>query len=70
VVEAPAVQDATEAARVPPGLPVDVVIVVADEDGYTDPAMKGPPYMWCWTGGPTWYYVRDYPIPLPWKRKG
>jgi hypothetical protein len=20
-------------------------------------------YMWCWSAGPRWYYVRDHPVP-------
>jgi hypothetical protein len=52
------------ADRVPIGLPTDAVIVVADADGYNDRAMKGPPYMWTWEGASTWFYVKDYPIPL------
>jgi hypothetical protein len=50
-------------ANVPTGLPADAVIVVADANGYTGAAMKGPPYMWCWIGGETWFYITDHPIP-------
>ena len=46
--------------QVPPGS----VIVVADKKGYTDDKMKSEPYMWCWVNGPTWYYVKDFPIPI------
>lgn len=54
-----------ESPRLPPSFPgPSAVIVVADADGYTDKAMKGPPYMWCWIGGPQWFYLNDYPIPL------
>jgi hypothetical protein len=47
----------------PFGFPSDAVVVVMDKDGYTDGNMKGEPYMWTWIGGPTWLYVKDYPIP-------
>jgi hypothetical protein len=50
--------------RVPVGFPPDAVIVVADAGGYTDRQMKGPPYIWCRIGGPTWFYVDKYPIPV------
>lgn len=49
--------------RVPPDMPADAVIVVADAKGYTDAEMKGPPYMWCWIDGPQWFYVTDFPVP-------
>lgn len=52
------------AVRVPPGFPPGAVLVIADADGYTDHAMKGPPYMWCWINGPEWYYVKDFPVPI------
>lgn len=47
-----------------PEVPVGATIVVADERGYTDDAIRGEPYMWCWLGGTTWYYVKDHPVPL------
>ena len=46
----------------------DAVVVVADANCYTDRSMKGEPYMWCWINGPTWFYVKDYPIPVSRKR--
>lgn len=49
--------------RLPFGFPSDAVIVIADADGYTDRQMKGEPHMWTWINGPTWFYVKDYPIP-------
>ena len=53
----------TPVRRIPPDLPAGAVIVIADEKGYADAAMKGEPLTWCWLGGPTWFYVKDYPIP-------
>jgi hypothetical protein len=50
--------------RLPFGFPVDAVIVIADADGYTNRRMKGEPYLWTWIDGPTWFYVKDYPIPV------
>ena len=49
--------------RLPFSFPADAVIVIADADGYTDRQMKGEPHMWTWINGPTWFYVKDYPIP-------
>ena len=51
--------------QVPPGS----VIVVADKKGYTDDMMKSEPYLWTYippdgTCAPTWYYVKDFPIPI------
>lgn len=46
-----------------PVVPNDAVIAVMDKDGYTDKAMRSKPYMWCWIGGETWYYVDEFPIP-------
>jgi hypothetical protein len=68
-IQPPAVENTAQEAlvappRVPVGLPADAVIVVADEDAYTDTAMKGPPYMWTWIGATTWYYVKDYQVPV------
>jgi len=58
-----------KAPRLPPGFPTDAVIVVADESGnYPSDRRFKVPHMWCWIGGPRWFYVSDFPIPLP--RKG
>jgi hypothetical protein len=56
--------DATELPRLPFGMPADAVIVVMDKDAYTDQSMKGEPYMWTWIGATTWFYVKDYPVPV------
>jgi hypothetical protein len=57
--EPPAVVD-----RVPPDFPPDAVIVIADADGrYSDDRRFSGPHMWCWINGPTWFYVKDSPIP-------
>ena len=51
-------------ARMPPGFPPDAVIVVADADGhYPDDRRFSGPHMWCWIDGPTWFYLKNYPIP-------
>jgi hypothetical protein len=47
-----------------PPVPPRAVIVVADDKGYTDKAMKGPPYMWTWIGGNRWFHVRDHAVPM------
>ena len=60
---APPPPDTPPPARRPPGYTPDCVVVVADEQAYTDRSMRGPPYMWCWIDGPTWFYVADFPIP-------
>lgn len=63
-----AAENEARPGRVPPDFPPDAVIVVADAEGYTDRRMKGAPFMWTWIDGPTWFYVRDFPIPDSRKR--
>ena len=67
-VEALAVEDEPAppptAPRRPPGFVEGCVVVVADADGYTDRAMRDDPYMWTWIGAETWYYVRDFQLPI------
>ena len=38
--------------------------MIADENAYypSDRRFSGP-YMWTWINAPTWFYVKDYPIP-------
>ena len=55
--------DTSPPPRRPHGYTPDAIIVVADEQAYTDRAMRGPPYMWTWIGAETWHYVADFPIP-------
>jgi hypothetical protein len=45
-------------------VPDSAIIVISDRDGYTGVNMKGESYMWTWIGAKTWFYVRDYPIPV------
>ena len=46
-----------------PTVPPKSFVFVADAKGYMNENRKGEPYMWCWAGGPTWYYVKEHPVP-------
>ena len=62
--EAEAAPVAAPPARVPPGFPPDAVIVVADEHAhYPDDRRFTCPYVWTWIDAPTWFYVKDFPVP-------
>ncbi|MFO0863919.1 MAG: hypothetical protein U0744_04580 [Gemmataceae bacterium] len=45
-----------------PDPPPHAEIIVADGLGRT-PAKHGEEFMWCWTGGPGWYFVKEHPLP-------
>lgn len=50
--------------RIGPDVPQDAVIVIADRDGYTDRAMKGPAFTWTWVGAKLWFYVSEFKPPM------
>jgi hypothetical protein len=67
VKEAP--QDEGAVIDVPPAMieipvpPPDALLYVLNEKGQTA-GPKDAPYLWCWEGGPRWYYASVHPIPL------
>jgi hypothetical protein len=61
-VETPAKFDSANKKLPHPNPPPHAEIIVADRNGCT-PAKNGEEFMWCWTGGPGWYFVEKHPLP-------
>jgi hypothetical protein len=41
--------------------PEGTTVYCQDENGR--PCTPDAAFIWCWSGGPQWYYARDYPVP-------
>jgi hypothetical protein len=46
----------------PPIVPPGATIYTQDEHGR--PCKPDAAFIWCWAGGPRWFYAKEHPVPI------